>query len=160
MDLNQLADLGEFIGGVAVLLTLLYLAAQLRQNTQVATAQLHQEIARMSTEVAINTSQDDLDNLARAMASPSEMTPAQLRHACLRFMGVANYYETLFYARERGEVAAEFWESRRERLMNFLVPAKDSLWPMMKTSFGAGFQRYVDREIMPATPEDRASWMR
>lgn len=31
MDLNQLANLGEFIGGVAVLVTLAYLAVQVRQ---------------------------------------------------------------------------------------------------------------------------------
>ncbi len=33
MDLTQLANLGEFIGGVAVVVTLVYLAAQVRQNT-------------------------------------------------------------------------------------------------------------------------------
>ena len=33
MDLTQLANLGEFIGGVAVLVTLVYLAVQVRQNT-------------------------------------------------------------------------------------------------------------------------------
>lgn len=32
MDLTQLANLGEFIGGVAVLVTLVYLVIQLRQN--------------------------------------------------------------------------------------------------------------------------------
>ena len=34
MDLTQLANLGEFIGGVAVLVTLIYLALQVRQNTR------------------------------------------------------------------------------------------------------------------------------
>jgi len=33
MDLTQVANLGEFIGGVAVLVTLIYLALQLRHNT-------------------------------------------------------------------------------------------------------------------------------
>ena len=33
MDLTQLANLGEFIGDVAVLVTLVYLAFQLRQGT-------------------------------------------------------------------------------------------------------------------------------
>ncbi len=32
MDLTQLANLGEFIGGVAVLVTLIYLAVQIRQT--------------------------------------------------------------------------------------------------------------------------------
>ena len=31
MDLAQLANLGEFIGGIAVLVTLIYLALQVRQ---------------------------------------------------------------------------------------------------------------------------------
>lgn len=34
MDLTQLANLGEFVGGVAVLVTLVYLALQVRQGTQ------------------------------------------------------------------------------------------------------------------------------
>ena len=34
MDLTQLANLGEFIGGVAVLVTLVYLALQVRQSTR------------------------------------------------------------------------------------------------------------------------------
>ncbi len=38
MDLTQLANLGEFIGGVAVLVTLIYLALQVRQGTQAAEA--------------------------------------------------------------------------------------------------------------------------
>ena len=38
MDLTQLADLGEFIGGVAVLVTLIYLAVQIRQNTKIVAA--------------------------------------------------------------------------------------------------------------------------
>ena len=33
MDFAQLANFGEFIGGVAVLVTLLYLTTQIRQNT-------------------------------------------------------------------------------------------------------------------------------
>ena len=36
MDLTQLANLGEFIGGIAVLLTLVYLAAQVHQGNQAA----------------------------------------------------------------------------------------------------------------------------
>ena len=43
MDLTQLANLGEFIGGLAVLVTLVYLAVQVRQNT--ATQKAATEIA-------------------------------------------------------------------------------------------------------------------
>ncbi len=39
MDLTQLANLGEFIGGLAVLVTLVYLAVQLRNSNQISTAE-------------------------------------------------------------------------------------------------------------------------
>jgi hypothetical protein len=38
MDLTQLANLGEFIGGVAVLVTLIYLAVQVRQTNKTISA--------------------------------------------------------------------------------------------------------------------------
>ncbi len=38
IDLTQLATLGEFVGGVAVVVTLIYLAVQVRQNTCAAKA--------------------------------------------------------------------------------------------------------------------------
>ncbi len=39
MTLQDLGDLGDLIGGVAVVITLIYLAAQIRQNTALITAQ-------------------------------------------------------------------------------------------------------------------------
>ena len=36
MDLTQLANLGEFVGGVAVMVTLIYLALQVRQSNRLA----------------------------------------------------------------------------------------------------------------------------
>ena len=50
MDLTQLANLGEFIGGVAVLVTLIYLAVQMRQSNQIATADaVAQTVSTLST---------------------------------------------------------------------------------------------------------------
>ena len=94
----------------------------------------------MSTEVAIHTPLEQLSRLSKAMADPRSVAPAELQQACLRFMGVGNHYETLFYAWERGEVDEEFWQSRRTRMANFIGPAERSLWPTMKNSFGQRFQ--------------------
>ena len=44
MDLTQLANLGEFVGGVAVLVTLVYLAIQLRLGRRLAQIDAHREI--------------------------------------------------------------------------------------------------------------------
>ena len=46
MTLDDLANLGEIVGAIAVLVTLIYLAIQLRQNTSAIKAQTYQEVYR------------------------------------------------------------------------------------------------------------------
>ena len=159
MDLAQLANLGEFIGGIAVVATLIYLAVQLRENTRITSAQLRQEISRMSTEVAVSTKVDELNYFTKSMHDPQSVSPTELRHSCLLFMGIVNYYETLFYARGLSEVDVEFWQSRRTRLANLVGPAEHSLWPMMKDAFGHAFQDFVDRDLLPSLSQDHKSWL-
>ena len=104
MDLTQLANLGEFIGGVAVLVTLVYLALQVRQGANVARTQVHQESSRMSSELLMQSDRDVLDLFARASIDPDSISASDWRFLRVQFVATTNYYETLFYARERGEV--------------------------------------------------------
>ena len=46
MTLNDLGNIGELIGALAVLVTLVYVAVQLRQNTLAIKAQTYQEVYR------------------------------------------------------------------------------------------------------------------
>ncbi len=43
MSLEDLGNLGEALGGLAVIVTLVYLAIQIRQNANVTRAQMHQQ---------------------------------------------------------------------------------------------------------------------
>ncbi len=47
MDLNQLADIGEFLGGTAVLVTLIYLAVQVSGSKRALKAQAHHDALAM-----------------------------------------------------------------------------------------------------------------
>ena len=64
MDLNQLADLGDFIGGAAVLVTLVYLAVQMRQTTRQGAATLtymfQAEFQRMNETTLTNPEHAEL----------------------------------------------------------------------------------------------------
>ena len=144
MDLTQLANLGEFIGGIAVLVTLVYLAIQVRQGNRVARAQVHQESARMSSELLLQTNRSVLDVFARAASDPGALSESDLRFLRVQFVAVVNYYETLFYAWERGEVDPDLWESRRYRIVGFIGLHKGVLWEGVKMGFGSRFRAFVD----------------
>ncbi len=77
MDLTQLANLGEFIGGVAVLVTLVYLSTQIKQSNRLTRAQVLQESARTSTELLASLSPDELGLMAKAFAEPEAVARPQ-----------------------------------------------------------------------------------
>ena len=72
--LNVLGNLGDFIGGVAVLVTLIYLAVQIRQNT--AQAKIGSEIARTDTYAR---SVESFSEFRSLLISNSEMADIYLR---------------------------------------------------------------------------------
>lgn len=72
MDLTQLANLiggvGSVVGGVAVLVTLIYLAVQVKQNNAMVRSQVHQEASRRSTDIAFFLAEPDrVASLFRSM---------------------------------------------------------------------------------------------
>ena len=159
MDLTQLANLGEFIGGVAVLVTLVYLAIQVSQTNRLTRAQVRQEAARMSNELVFNLGQDDLDLFAKAARDPQGVSESELRYVTTRFLSLANYYEMLFYAWDRGDVDDDLWQGRIQRMANFFGPAMESLWPIWKDGLGKAFQEYVEQTVLKVPPS-QASWAR
>ena len=87
MDLNQLADLGEFIGGIAVIVTLAYLGVQVRQS-----ARLTRAATAFSTTLAFNDthatvlSNPELAVLLLKAETGAELTPLEERmfHSFMR----------------------------------------------------------------------------
>ena len=59
MDLAQLAQLGEFLGGLSVLLTLVYLAIQIRGNTKVMHSNSAQQTHDTITDVYLEMAKDE-----------------------------------------------------------------------------------------------------
>ena len=159
MDIMELGAVGELVGGVAVIATLVYLAIQLKQTNRIARAQVRQESARMSTELLVTLDQTDLDLLAKVSRDVKSVSEAELRYAGSKFLGIANYYETLFYAREQGDVDDDLWRSRLQRMANFFGPAKESLWPIWKDTLGTRFQEFVEETVFKISPS-QSTWAR
>lgn len=72
--LDELGNLGDFIGGIAVLVTLVYLAIQIRQNT--AQVKIGSEIARTDTYAR---SVESFSEFRSLLISDSEMADIYLR---------------------------------------------------------------------------------
>ncbi len=77
MDLTQLANLGEFIGGVAVLVTLVYLAVQVRQNTIAIKRSNVREVTREHVRAITYTDPELSEIMMRGWADLEALTPLE-----------------------------------------------------------------------------------
>ncbi len=64
MDITTLAAWGEFLGGIAVVATLIYLASQIRQNSRLLRAST--TAASSQVEVAVHTLMAEQPEVARS----------------------------------------------------------------------------------------------
>ena len=77
MDLTQLANLGEFIGGVAVLVTLIYLAVQMRQSNQIATADAVRDTVRTFATYRQMLAEDGLSEIWAKAQRDETLSPKE-----------------------------------------------------------------------------------
>ena len=150
MDLDQLANLGEFIGGVAVLVTLLYLAIQVRGSAR------EQRVASMlaaTRELAavtqsITSTNERAEIWLGGLADFGALAPAQR----LRFSAILGHYlrhiEQLYYQNRGDRVEPEVYEGFVQQLHDFVAyPGFESWWPTRRHWFGREFQAFVDAHM-------------
>ena len=155
MTIGEVGAIGELVGGLGVLATLIYLAAQVNQSNRLASAQVHQETSRISSEFGMNMSRDEIEMASRAVTEWQNLPLTERRLIGVRLAAVVNYYETLFYAHERGDVEEDLWASRVERMRRTFALFGPG-WPDYRDTFGGRFVDFVDREVLPQL--DHAYW--
>ncbi len=150
MDIMELGAIGELVGGVAVIGSLLYVGLQVRQSNALVSAQVHQEASRRSSELSFFLSEPDRVALAlRGSADYSALSEEEKHQLGYYFLGTVNYYETLFYARERGEVDDDLWRSRLWRMKRSFGLGCTDVWQERKLAFGERFRDFIDAEVIP-----------
>ncbi len=105
MDLSQLAQVGEFIGGIAVLVTLLYLAVQARQNNKnqklSATISLQDNYLRAVDQWFGNT--DRAAIIIEGLQRPSQLDDARRLRFAAQLFTLYSFIESVFYYNENGQ---------------------------------------------------------
>ncbi len=164
MDLTQLANLGEFIGGVAVLVTLIYLVTAVRQTNRTARSTAHRSAAEFSNSLFARSGDPEFAELLPRAHADFEQLNREERGRIFDFYSMAlNYYESVYYDNRRDAFDPEFWAARVNR-MRFVFkryPAMLRTWRRTSSNkmVGESFRLFVEEQIvlkMDASPESRS----
>jgi len=154
--LDVLGNLGDFVGGVAVVVTLIYLALQIRQNTATTRVQTVQHLLTSDTASADSQIAGPLPTVLAKLDAGERLTPSEVSAYVLYMRGRVTEAWQVFYQRQNGMIEAEVADALLERLAYFARRALfDVVWHRnLKTGFPAEFRRYVESYLVEAAEQD------
>ena len=171
MSLSDLASLGSFVSGVAVLVSLVFLYFQLRQiNAQVVQAERNQQAANRAVrtsrivEIFLGTSEPSLaDAIAKGRAGASDITDTQIRQFFA--YGMARFFnaEDTFQQVKEGLLDSTTFDSLATGLKRSLShPGTRAFYQAHRLAFGTEFVKFVDGLAVEApldlSTDDAGKW--
>ncbi len=153
MSLSDLGNLGEFIGSVAALTALVYLAFQVRSNTKAVRASTFMGLTNGWVDFIQFSMQPELaDLIARLSLEPDKLNPQERIRVFLFARATFRRFENDYFQYKSGTFDAEAWlgycNSLREEILS--GPGMRALWTMSRDKFSPEFAALVDREAEAA----------
>jgi len=150
MDLTQLANLGEFIGGVAVLVTLVYLAVQIRHNTRAVTRSTQQELWSNITGLSSQITQNaDSATLILASDHPDRSLSPEDTMRFERFAtSLLGDYESAYSQWLEGIFESKHWVAHDAYYRDQIrAQGIRTFWKSHKHWFFRDFVTYIDTDV-------------
>lgn len=120
--LEDLGNLGEFVGAVGVVVSLIYLTLQLRHNTSSVRAASFNEMVRNSIRLLEHGFRDRefAEFLARAEADPESLDDVSRLRWDSYMTAVFRHFGNLVYQHRVGALDEQMWQSYRRDLKEHL----------------------------------------
>ena len=153
LPIQDLGALGELLGSVAVLFTLIYLALQTRQNTMAIGAQL--DGARLASVMTLSLAAATSNEVQEALNEDQVDAPpiSQARRAQFWFALFLNFQWQLHQV-QHGLLPStdEATLQRGIRLQFNNYQSFDGWWEGMRTQYSPDFVEWVEEQRAKATP--------
>lgn len=155
MSLSDLASLGSFVSGFAVLTSLIYLALQVRQSER--NQQISIRHSRVSRIVELHVALADpgvADAWLHGLARPHEITQTELSQFINLCRALFFHFEDSFYQREEGLLNDDAFETVvAGARLTARSPGVRAAWKMARPNFGGRFLAFMDKVVASSAAE-------
>jgi hypothetical protein len=138
MNWTAIGAVGELVGGIAVIGTLIYLAYQVRQNTRMNASAIRQSFYDYTTRQMLHGT-DDTDfnaTMAKATMTDGELPPGERFRVMRLFQAVFVGYQGAYFQYLNGAISDDDWKMCRALLRSFwLLQGQESkrVWEQFQT---------------------------
>ena len=162
MDLQTLANVGEFLGGLGVIVSLIYLAVQIRGNTSSQQSETYaRSLERMASMQAFMSKDHAFTKMFNeGLIDPSQLTITQKIQFSWVLTEMFGNIEFMFFQSEQRNIPAELWDRWEETMKWWLTfPGVLAWWKGKPTPFTPAFMKCVEECIAQGyQPESPGAW--
>lgn len=158
--METLGNLGDFVGGIAVVVTLVYVALQIRQNTRATRAATFLGLTNAWQDALIASASPEAAELrVRAAADPDSLSESEYVRLFLSARVLFRRFENDFFQYRSGTFDPGGWEGYRRSLVVDVLSSKSmrAFWAQQRSTFAPEFVSYVDEELISARESRAAS---
>ena len=147
LTISDLGSIGEFVGAVAVLASLVYLALQIRQNTRTVRTATAQAIQSAMNEVHAHVKQDSA--AARVyrlgLSDPSTLNEDEQVQFSMTMYSVFAQFENIFYQHQERTLDSSIF-ARHSSAMKFYLqtPGGAEWWASWRDRFSDDFGKFLE----------------
>ena len=161
MSLEQLANLGEFVGGVAVIVTLIYLTLQVKQNTRsIRSSTLATNTEYWTSLLLKNADEDMVDAYLLGMSGVADLEPRKFLQFFLLCRALFVSMEAQHHQYLEGALDEEIYlgyeRSVTAQILSF--PGFRRYWAQCREEFSPVFRTYID-DILKREPERHPAYL-
>ena len=147
MNLQDLANLGEFVSSIAVIASLVYLAIQMRQNTEAIRGENYSRaLDRISAmQAKISGDREFATLMSVGTTDPTQLSPLDRVRFTLLGYEMFGGFEFMFLQAKDGKLPTEVWRRWSETTEWWLsLPGIRTWWAVRPAPFSESFTVYVD----------------
>ena len=147
--IENLGNIGDLIGGVGVIATLIYLATQIRQNTNSHRTASIQQIISTSVSISVGASAGPIPAIFAKCEKHDRLTEEELVQFLMFVWALVTNHWQIFHLYKKGMIDKEVLDNfmfRLQRTMNMSVAR--AMWrSRIKHGFPTDFQEYIQKQI-------------
>ena len=150
MNWEAIGAIGEIVGAIAVVVTLGYLALQIRQNTNALRGSAHETATGRISNFAISVGSNPVAAKVyhSGLTEPEKLDAEQWGQFTLLITAVFGGIETTYWQQKRGNVDAQIWERWHSILRELVAQAGvQRWWETGHMAFTAEFTELVESEL-------------
>ena len=150
---EQLKDVIEIFGVLSIVVTLAFVALEIRQNTNAVTSATIQEIARFSYDATVLTIENADLRAARQAVCSGNLDDSQRFQLRLFYAALLRIQMNRFFQMQLGIIDEEMILALGGKGGAYRNPFFAQIWPELKIDFTPDFHEYIEREVLPLSQD-------